>query len=135
MLRVVKLSRLQEAKRYRANAAASGEPTLEGPVVEEIAMKLAQVQEKNEALNSEKLRLEGYLRTAKKVCLVPQPTRCWSTSAIPPPSLFSHHSNHQSVQMIRELRQQKKDEADAETAVRVPSFALFNPRATARTHC
>jgi hypothetical protein len=71
---VVKLSRLlsvQEAKRYRANAAASGEPTLEGPVVEEIAMKLAQVQEKNEALNSEKLRLEGYLRTAKKVRLVP----------------------------------------------------------------
>ena len=58
---------VQEAKRYRANAAASGEPTLEGPVVEEIAMKLAQVQEKNEALNSEKLRLEGYLRTAKKV--------------------------------------------------------------------
>lgn len=31
-------------------------------------MKLAQVQEKNEQLNTEKLRLEGYLRTAKKVC-------------------------------------------------------------------
>jgi len=74
----------EEAKRYRANAAASGEAKLEGPVVEEIAMKLAQVQEKNEALNSEKLRLEGYLRTAKK--------------------------------MIRELRQQKKDDVDAETA-------------------
>ncbi|ELR13582.1 uncharacterized protein ACA1_084260, partial [Acanthamoeba castellanii str. Neff] len=78
-------------ERYRANAAASGEPTLEGPVVEEIAMKLAQVQEKNEALNSEKLRLEGYLRTAKKVCLVPATNVMLSTTVIFFP-LFSHHS-------------------------------------------
>jgi ubiquinone biosynthesis protein UbiJ len=52
-------------------------------VVEEIAMKLAQVQEKNEALNSEKLRLEGYLRTAKKVLAL--------QAQWPSPWLQSHH--------------------------------------------
>jgi ubiquinone biosynthesis protein UbiJ len=46
-------------------------------------MKLAQVQEKNEALNSEKLRLEGYLRTAKKVLAL--------QAQWPSPWLQSHH--------------------------------------------
>lgn len=67
-------------------------------------MKLAQVQEKNEVLNTEKQRLEGYLRTAKKAscCLSFLPLL---------------HELTLCRQMIRELRQQKKDEADAEAAV------------------